>query len=354
MREELLQRLSEERAAYDRLRAAGLSLARKAVEATPGQEEGELFVEGMANLLDEPAFADPQRMRAILTTLEEKSRLVDLLGRVLEGEGVQVVIGSENPLPDLADCSLVTSTYGAGDRVLGTVGVVGPTRMEYARTVALVAHLSKVLTRCCRARDRGRMNASPALPSRRSRRRQIGSWRSWGRDEAPAAEESSRGRVDDGRRRPDASRSRRAPPSRTPDVRSGSVPALSADFENLKKRVSATRASTAARHESLWGLLPCRQLRAGLARGWGGDLRRRAISTSSLDELRWKACGRWRRWQIFDPSGTRRGHHRDSGFARTRCVELSGRFSGIGCCAPWCACRPTREGAARPSRSIES
>lgn len=146
MREELLQRMSEERAAYDRMRTAGLSLASRAVEAAPG-EEGELFVEGMANLLDEPAFADRDRMRAILKTLEEKTRLVDLLGRVLEGAGVQVVIGSENPVADLADCSVVASTYGAGDRVLGTVGIVGPTRMEYARTVALVDHLAKVLTR---------------------------------------------------------------------------------------------------------------------------------------------------------------------------------------------------------------
>ena len=139
MREELLRRVSEDRAAYD--------LARKAVEPAAGEAGGDLFVEGMANLLDEPAFADLDRMRAILKTLEEKSRLVELLGRVLDGEGVQVVIGSENPLPGLADCSLVTSTYGAGDRVLGTVGVVGPTRMEYARTVALVDHLAKVLTR---------------------------------------------------------------------------------------------------------------------------------------------------------------------------------------------------------------
>jgi len=139
MREDLLRRVSEDRAAYD--------LARKAVEPAAGDAEGELFVEGMANLLDEPAFADLDRMRAILKTLEEKTRLVELLGRVLDGEGVQVVIGSENPLPGLSDCSLVTSTYGAGDRVLGTVGVVGPTRMEYARTVALVDHLAKVLTR---------------------------------------------------------------------------------------------------------------------------------------------------------------------------------------------------------------
>src|SRR6185436_9497387 len=103
------RRLSEERAAYDRLRAAGLALARKALEPAAGEPEGDLLVEGVANLLDDPAFADRDRMRAILKTLDEKNRLVELLGRVLEGEGVQVVIGSENPLPGLADCSLVTS-----------------------------------------------------------------------------------------------------------------------------------------------------------------------------------------------------------------------------------------------------
>jgi heat-inducible transcriptional repressor len=147
MREELLERMSAERAAYDRLRSASLELGRKAVERGPGQEEAELFVEGVSNLLAEPAFADRARMRAILKTLEEKTRVVDLLGRVLEGEGVQVVIGRENPVPDLSDCSLVASTYAAGERVLGSVGIVGPTRMEYARAVALVDYLAKVLTR---------------------------------------------------------------------------------------------------------------------------------------------------------------------------------------------------------------
>jgi heat-inducible transcriptional repressor len=69
------------------------------------------------------------------------------LENVLTGEGVQVVIGRENPVSGLSDLSVVASTYRAGDRVLGTVGIVGPTRMEYARTIALVDHLAHVLTR---------------------------------------------------------------------------------------------------------------------------------------------------------------------------------------------------------------
>jgi heat-inducible transcriptional repressor len=124
--------------------AASLELARRAVSVDAA---GEVFVEGASNLFGSPEFADVQRMRSLFRTLEEKSRLVELLNSILEGEGVQVVIGRENPVSDLADLSVVASTYGAGDRVMGTVGIVGPTRMEYARAIALVEHLAQVLTR---------------------------------------------------------------------------------------------------------------------------------------------------------------------------------------------------------------
>ncbi len=144
MREALLTRMSEETAQCDRLVAASLELGRLAIEPGLG---GDVFVEGASNLLGAPEFASVRRMRALFRTLEEKSRLVELLSRVLDGEGVQVVIGSENPVSDLADCSVVASTYGSGDRIMGTVGIVGPTRMEYARAIALVDHLAKVLTR---------------------------------------------------------------------------------------------------------------------------------------------------------------------------------------------------------------
>lgn len=145
MREAILQRMTEETAACDRLLAAGLDLGRKAAEMPAATSA--IFVEGASNLLRSADFGSLRRMRALFRTLEEKSRLVELLSRILEGEGVQVVIGSENPLPDLADCSVVASTYGVGGQVVGTVGIVGPTRMEYAKAIALVEHLANVLTR---------------------------------------------------------------------------------------------------------------------------------------------------------------------------------------------------------------
>jgi heat-inducible transcriptional repressor len=151
MRESLGRKMGEERAAYDQMLARRLELGRKALERT--EQESELFVEGAANLLDAPEFADQESMRTLLRALDQKSTLIELLNRVLEDEGVQVVIGSENEDSGLSECSVVASSYGAPDRVIGTVGIVGPKRMEYARAVALVDYLAQLLTRLLSRRE---------------------------------------------------------------------------------------------------------------------------------------------------------------------------------------------------------
>ncbi len=145
IREAIARELLDERAAYDRRRARLLELGRDALAIDA--DATDVLVEGASNLLGAPEFNDLERTKTLLRTLEQKGRLVDLLERVLEGQGVQVVIGHENPVSDLSDLSFVATSYGAGDRVLGTVGVVGPTRMEYARAIALVDYLAHVLTR---------------------------------------------------------------------------------------------------------------------------------------------------------------------------------------------------------------
>jgi heat-inducible transcriptional repressor len=144
MREELQRRITEEREAYNRLASKALDLGQQAVALS--RADTEVFIEGTSNLLNSPEFSDLARMRNVFRTLEEKSRLVEILGRVLDEEGVQVVIGKENPDADLATCSLVASPYHSGERVMGTVGIVGPTRMEYARAIALVDYLAQVLS----------------------------------------------------------------------------------------------------------------------------------------------------------------------------------------------------------------
>jgi heat-inducible transcriptional repressor len=151
IRDELKQRITQERETYNLLASKALDLGRQAVELS--RAESEVFIEGTSNLLNSPEFSDLERMRSVFRTLEEKSRLVEILGRVLDEDGVQVVIGRENDDVDLATCSLVASPYHSGERVMGTVGIVGPTRMQYARAVALVDYLAQVLSRLLSTTD---------------------------------------------------------------------------------------------------------------------------------------------------------------------------------------------------------
>ena len=146
IRHVLERRMSEERADYDRLVARGLELGRLTVDGAPGAD---VFVDGASNLLDQPEFSgDPERVKLLMRALDRKKVLIDLLGRVVEGEGLQVIIGDEHPEDGgLARCSLVAATYGSGGRAMGTLGIVGPTRMEYAQAIALVEYLAQVLGR---------------------------------------------------------------------------------------------------------------------------------------------------------------------------------------------------------------
>jgi heat-inducible transcriptional repressor len=151
MRELLERRLGEERAAYDKLMARSLDLGREVIRAEVSDIE--LFVEGASNLLGNRGFSDLDLLQSLFRTLEDKRTLIDLLSRLLDGPGVKVLIGKENPLSDLNRFSLIASTYGTGDRVIGTVGVVGPVRMPYRRAIALVEHLAEVLTRLLSSRE---------------------------------------------------------------------------------------------------------------------------------------------------------------------------------------------------------
>jgi len=146
IREMLRQQVLVERATYDRLVARGIELGQQTLEAETA-EGADVIVDGAANLLESPEFADPEKLRSLMQALEEKQSLIALLGRVLEDEGVQVVIGEEPSSAGLAGCSLVAASYGASDRAMGTLGIVGPARMEYAQAIALVDHLAQVL-RC--------------------------------------------------------------------------------------------------------------------------------------------------------------------------------------------------------------
>jgi heat-inducible transcriptional repressor len=146
----IVERMREERMLYDALVQRALRLAQRGLDELHPEET--LHVQGASFLIDELAGADADRqrtlqtLRALFEMLEEKHQLIELLSRSIEAGGLTVVIGSENQSPDLHPFSFVLSTFQDGDRI-GTVGVIGPTRMRYQRAIALVDGVSQAVTR---------------------------------------------------------------------------------------------------------------------------------------------------------------------------------------------------------------
>jgi heat-inducible transcriptional repressor len=110
---------------------------------------GEVFRDGLTNVLSEPEFAESETARKALRVLEERTLLEDLLSRTVLNSGVddvQVLIGGEGTWEELRECSVVLARYGAPGLVTGALGVIGPTRMAYGRTVSTVRFVSGLLS----------------------------------------------------------------------------------------------------------------------------------------------------------------------------------------------------------------
>jgi heat-inducible transcriptional repressor len=110
-----------------------------------------LIVRGQANLIDETAAADLERVRRLLDELEDRQEIVRLLEGAREGEGCRIFIGSENRMFALSGSSVIAAPYrGSEGQVVGVVGVIGPTRLNYARVVPMVDFTAQALTRFMR------------------------------------------------------------------------------------------------------------------------------------------------------------------------------------------------------------
>jgi len=147
IRLEILKRIEAMKAICDRLIS---NVARLVVwGALANDETCPVFVEGAAAILDQPEFEDARKLRDLLHTLEEKSKLVKILNGCLHspGRGVKILIGRENPTSEMYNCTLVLAPVFYRDRLAGALGVVGPRRMQYDRAVRAVAYVSDVCTR---------------------------------------------------------------------------------------------------------------------------------------------------------------------------------------------------------------
>jgi heat-inducible transcriptional repressor len=100
-------------------------------------DQPEIYLEGTTNILNFPEFREIEKAKEFLNILDEKKKLFDLLAaNVNKNNDIIIQIGNENIIEGIKDCSLVTASYSIGDHVIGTIGIIGPTRMEYSKVVS--------------------------------------------------------------------------------------------------------------------------------------------------------------------------------------------------------------------------
>jgi len=142
IRQKLMKQMEKMRDLYDHLQNEALELTQQATR-TLSDEEETLYVDGTTQILDLPDFSDVKVMKGLMKACKEKRAVVRLLDKYIGSDGVQVFIGDENPFLGNHRCSLVVSQYKKGDRVLGALGVIGPTRMDYSKVIPLVDSTAK-------------------------------------------------------------------------------------------------------------------------------------------------------------------------------------------------------------------
>jgi heat-inducible transcriptional repressor len=142
VRDRLATRLREEKMNFLRLLETAYQASRQVQE----RDADKVYISGASQIFETPEFSDIEKMRTLFRAFEDKYKLLKLLDKTAAANGVKVFIGSENPFFEMQGCSLVVRNYQAGN-VVGTVGVIGPIRMQYKQVIQVVDYTSRLLSR---------------------------------------------------------------------------------------------------------------------------------------------------------------------------------------------------------------
>jgi heat-inducible transcriptional repressor len=138
----IMEEMKQEKVLFDKLMYRALQLSQKALE---DEAEGDVYIEGQTNIIQSPEFADLEKMRALLLAFEEKTKIVKLLDKALSAQGIQIFIGGENEFNEMRDCSVIAAPYSKENFTLGTLGVIGPMRMDYSAIIPIVDYTARIV-----------------------------------------------------------------------------------------------------------------------------------------------------------------------------------------------------------------
>ncbi|HYK87508.1 MAG TPA: heat-inducible transcriptional repressor HrcA [Acidobacteriota bacterium] len=145
----ILRLIQQEKNLYDNFMQRVIVLSTQTFSDVANQVESEVYLDGASNLIKTPEFSDINKMRALFVAIEQKSRLASLISQCIKGDNqeVRITIGAENALPGIEDCALITSCYMVDQKTHGSLGILGPTRMEYGRAISLVDYVARLFGR---------------------------------------------------------------------------------------------------------------------------------------------------------------------------------------------------------------
>lgn len=135
VKEVLMQEIEQDSETMQRVVRMATEMTRRMFS---GEEEDDFVVRGESHLLDIPELGDMSKLRQLFDAFSTKRDLLHLLDQSMHGGGINIFIGAESGYEALEDCSLVTATYKVDDKIVGTLGVIGPTRMPYNRVIPIV------------------------------------------------------------------------------------------------------------------------------------------------------------------------------------------------------------------------
>jgi heat-inducible transcriptional repressor len=144
LKKKILEEMKKDKEDFDALLAKALEISNQAF-----QEEaiGEVYIEGRTNLMQYPEFSQIETLRKLFKAFEAKNILIRLLEKSISASGIQIFIGSETQINEMGGCSVITASYNKGKYPIGTLGVIGPTRMNYDRVIPIVDYTAKLVSK---------------------------------------------------------------------------------------------------------------------------------------------------------------------------------------------------------------
>lgn len=149
----MITKLKQQAGMYGNVIAEVLDAVADVIKA---DDDIEIYTSGTNNIFKYPELADQQRASELITTFEEKELLTELINDSVNGEentGIQVYIGNETPIKTMKDCSVVTATYELEEGIKGTIGIIGPRRMDYDKVISTLKNLKSQLDKSYKRKD---------------------------------------------------------------------------------------------------------------------------------------------------------------------------------------------------------